>query len=110
MPGGRVESDEMPEETANRELIEETGATMKNTEVLCYIHSFMYNLEYWGIAYLGEIETLGSPTDLNEVSEAKLLSEFPENPSYSGPFEFQGRALYQAVMRKLSDVKNKIDS
>ena len=44
----------------------------------------MYNLEYWGIAYLGEIKELGIPLDLNEVSEAKLFSEFPENLSDPG--------------------------
>ncbi len=103
LPGGRVESEETTEETAHRELLEETGATMKNMEVLCYIHCFMYNLEYWGIAYLGEIKALGSPTDLNEVSEAKLFSEFPENLCDPGPFENQGRALYQAAMCKLSE-------
>ena len=63
----------------------------------------MYNLEYWGIAYLGEIKELGSPTDLNEVSEAKLFSEFPENLSNPGPFGNQSKALYQAAMCKLSE-------
>ena len=62
----------------------------------------MYNLEYWGMAYLGEVEALGSPTDLNEVSEAKLFSEFPENLPNPGPFGNQSKALYQAAMRQLS--------
>ena len=51
LPGGRVDPGETVEETAHRELLEETGATLKSLEVLCYIHCFMYNLEYWGIAY-----------------------------------------------------------
>lgn len=46
IPGGRVDPGETAEETAHRELLEETGATLENIEVLCYIHCFMYNLEY----------------------------------------------------------------
>ena len=106
LPGGRAEPGETAEETAHRELLEETGATLKNLEVLCYIHCFMYNLEYWGIAYLGEIEALGTPFDLEEVSEARLFSHFPENPSKPGPFENQSRALYLAAMHKLSKPKD----
>ena len=106
VPGGRTESGETAEEAAHRELLEETGATLKNLEILCYIHCFMYNLEYWGIAYLGEIKTLGNPTDLNEISEARLFSYFPENPSKPGPFGNQSKALYLAATRKLSEAED----
>ena len=106
LPGGRAEPGETAEETAHRELLEETGATLKNLEVLCYIHCFMFNLEYWGIAYLGEIEALGHPLDLEEVSEARLFSYFPENPTDPGPFGNQSKALYLAAMRKLSKTKD----
>ena len=106
LPGGRAEPGETAEETAHRELLEETGATLKNLEVLCYIHCFMYNLEYWGLVYLGEIKTLGSPLDLEEVSEARLFSYLPENPSKPGPFGNQSKALYLAAMRKLSEAKD----
>jgi len=103
IPGGRVEPGETIEETAHRELLEETGATLKNLEVLCYIHCFMFNLEYWGIAYFGEIEALGNPLDLNEVSESKLFSSFPENPcNKSGPFKNENKALYCAASDILS--------
>ena len=106
LPGGRTEPGESAEETAHRELLEETGATFKNPEVLCYIHCFMFNSEYWGIAYLGEIETLGKPLDLNEVSEARLFASFPENLSEPGAFENQSKALYLAATCKLSEAKN----
>ena len=99
LPSGRVEPGETAEEAARRELLEETGATLKNLEILCYVHCFMYNLEYWGIAYVGEIKTLGNPTDLNEVSEAALFSHFPENLGKPGPFENEYKALYVAAMR-----------
>ncbi len=102
LPGGRIETDETVEDALNRELLEETGAILKNSEVLCYIHCFMYKREYWGIAYLGEIKQLGVPTDLNEVSEAKLFSSYPDNRSQQGPFENQSKALYGAAMHKLS--------
>lgn len=100
VPGGRVEPGERPEETARRELLEETGATLKTLDTLCHIHCFMFNATYWGIAYFGKIETLGTPTDLTEVSEARLFSCFPENPTAPGPFENQSRALYEAAQTK----------
>ena len=106
LPGGRLEPAETAEEAAHRELLEETGATLKDLKVLCYIHCFMFNTEYWGIAYLGEIEALGSPLDLNEVSEASLFSHLPENPTKSEPFGNQNKALYLAAMRKLSEAKD----
>ncbi len=34
LPGGRIESEETTEEALHRELMEETGATLKNFEVL----------------------------------------------------------------------------
>ena len=106
LPGGRAEPGETAEETAHRELLEETGATLKNLEVLCYIHCFMFNLDYWGIAYFGEIEALGRPLDLEEVSEAGLFSHFPENPNNPGPFGNQSKALYLAALHKLSATKD----
>ena len=36
LPSGRVEHGETPEEAARRELLEETGATLKQFRVLCY--------------------------------------------------------------------------
>ncbi len=100
LPGGHIESGETAEEALHRELMEETGATLKNIEVLCYIRCFMFNLKYWGIAYLGEIKKLGSPLDLNEVSEAKLFSCFPKiSPSRE---RLKIKALYLAAMHKLS--------
>ena len=100
LPGGRLDPNETAEAAARRELLEETGATLKTLQVLCYIHCFMFGESYWGIAYFGEIERLGSPTDLEEVSEARLFSAFPENRSASGPFANQNRALYLAAKGK----------
>ena len=44
LPSGRVKPDETAEEAAHRELLEETGATVANLEVLCYVHSFTVSL------------------------------------------------------------------
>lgn len=110
LPGGRIEPKETAEEAVHRELLEETGATLKNIEVLCYLHCFMFDLEYWGIAYFGEIKELGSPTDLNEVSEAKLFSSYPDNQSKSEPFRNQGKALYLGALRKLHSIERHKDA
>jgi len=99
LPSGRVEPGETAEVAAHRELLEETGATVTNLEVLCYVHSFMFGLDYWGITYLGEVSNLGTFTDADEVSEVAFWSQPPE--PISDQFQAQTEALYQAAQQYL---------
>ena len=99
LPSGRVEMDETAEAAAHRELLEEAGATVIHLEVLCYVHIFMFGRDYWGITYLGEVDSLGTFTDADEVSEVAFWSEIPEPV----PDQFRGQveALHQAAQRHL---------
>jgi 8-oxo-dGTP pyrophosphatase MutT (NUDIX family) len=101
LPSGRVEHGQTPEEAARRELLEETGATLKQVRVLCYMHCFMFGREYWGVTYLGEVSELGTPMDLDEVIEASMFADVPANL----PREFEGqvRASHHATLRCLAD-------
>jgi len=99
LPSGRVEPGETAEVAAHRELLEETGATVSNLEVLCYVHSFMFGLDYWGITYIGEVSSLGTFTDTDEIAEVAFWSQPPE--PISDRFRGQSEALYQAAQRYL---------
>ena len=99
LPSGRVEPGETAEAAAHRELLEETGATASNLEVLCYVHSFMFGLNYWGITYIGEVSSLGAFTDADEIAEVAFWPQLPELV----PDRFRGQtvALYQAAQQHL---------
>jgi len=99
LPSGRVEPNETAEAAAHRELLEETGAIVTNLEILCYVHSFMFGLDYWGITYLGEVSNLGTFTDTDEIAEVNFWSQFPE--MVSDKFRGQAETLHQAAQQHL---------
>jgi ADP-ribose pyrophosphatase YjhB (NUDIX family) len=99
LPSGRVQPDETAETSAHRELLEETGATVTNLEVLCYVHSFMSGGDYWGITYLGEVSSLSTFTDPDEVAEVAFWSKLPE--PITDQFQGQVEALHQAAREHL---------
>lgn len=99
LPSGRVEPGETAESAAHRELLEETGATVSNLEVMCYVHSFMFGLDYWGITYIGEVSSWGTFTDTDEITEVAFWPQPPE--LVPDQFRGQAEALYQAAQQHL---------
>ena len=82
IPGGHREMDEKIDDTAKRELKEETGATKFNIEAVCDYSVEKVGSEInYGRVYYAEIEELGKLPDL-EIGEVKLFHSMPENLTY----------------------------
>jgi len=82
IPGGHREVDEKIDDTAKRELIEETGSTKFNIEAVCDYSVEKVGSEInYGRVYYAEIEELGKLPDL-EIGEVKLFHSMPENLTY----------------------------
>lgn len=81
IPGGRREPGETIDETAARELVEETGAKQFIIKPVCEC-SFVINgnLRH-GRLYYSEILELGELPDL-EIEEIKLFESIPTNLTY----------------------------
>jgi len=82
IPGGHREMDEKIDDTAKRELKEETGATKFNIDAVCDYSVEKVGSEInYGRVYYAEIEELGKLPDL-EIGEVKLFHSMPENLTY----------------------------
>lgn len=82
IPGGHKEEDETSEETAKRELFEETGATTFDLEWIC---TYSVNRDGEDISYgqlfLAQVNELGELPE-SEIVEIKLVNDLPENLTY----------------------------
>lgn len=85
IPGGHREKDENINDTAARELYEETGATKFNLTPVCvYAVERDENVEYtesYGQLFYAEVEELDSLLHF-EISEVKLFDNIPEKLTY----------------------------
>ncbi len=82
IPGGHREMNEEINDTAKRELREETGATKFNIEAVCDYSVKKVGSEInYGRVYYAEIEELGKLPDL-EIGEVKMFDSMPENLTY----------------------------
>lgn len=85
IPGGHREENENINDTASRELFEETGATkFKLTPVCVYSVETDENVEYtesFGQLFYSEVETLDSILHF-EIVETKLFDDIPDNLTY----------------------------
>lgn len=85
VPGGHREVDEKINDTASRELFEETGATRFSLTPVC-IYSVERNkdinyTESFGQLFYSEIEVLDNLPD-SEISEIKLYDSIPNDLTY----------------------------
>ncbi|MBM3420486.1 MAG: NUDIX domain-containing protein [Bacteroidetes bacterium] len=79
MPGGHIEDGETPDQTASRELYEETGAT--DFTIRCVATYSVSDGKYagYGRFYLACVEKLGPLPAGSEIGEVKLSDDLPDN-------------------------------
>lgn len=93
-PGGHREEGEHPDETARRELWEETGATDFDLYQITPYSVAMDGEENFGMLYFAEIFSFGELPKL-EMAEIKLSDELPEIQSWTYPL-IQPKLLKEA--------------
>ena len=85
IPGGHREENENINDTASRELFEETGATkFKLTPVCIYSVETDENIEYtesFGQLFYSQVETLDNILHF-EIVETKLFDDIPDSLTY----------------------------
>jgi len=86
VPGGHREPKEAIDDTAKRELKEETGAVKFNIKPICdYLCDYSLERENdvksYGRLYYAEVQELGELPNL-EIGEVKLFEHMPENLTY----------------------------
>lgn len=75
-PGGHHEFGATIEQTARRELYEETGAEEFTLTPVC-----VYSFSDYGMLFYAEIDKFGEMPD-SEIAEVKLLNSLPDNWTY----------------------------
>ncbi len=79
IPGGHIEERETSDETASRELHEETGATEFNIVCVATYSVSRNGKTGYGRLYFAEVLKLGPVPDISEIAELKLMKALPEN-------------------------------
>lgn len=77
IPGGHREPSETPEDTARRELYEETGAVDADIRPVCY-----YSFNDVGMLFYANIRRLEPIPEASEIREVRLFDTLPENLTY----------------------------
>jgi 8-oxo-dGTP diphosphatase len=81
IPGGHREEGEFIDDTARRELYEETGALKFEISAVCYYSVTIDNEMNYGKLYYSDIQEIGLLPDM-EIGETKLFDTLPENLTY----------------------------
>ena len=81
IPGGHKEEFETSEETAKRELFEETGAKIFELDWVCTYSVNRKGKKSYGQLYYAEIKEIGKLPE-SEIEEIKLVDVLPGNLTY----------------------------
>ncbi len=104
--GGHREPGEVIEETARRELAEETGAVEADIRTVAVYEVEKDGKRSYGMLFFAKINSLGVLSDDSEIGEIKLSDVLPENLTYP---EIQPQ-LYHGIQRWLNIQSNAGDS
>lgn len=111
IPGGHRESGEGTDETAKRELYEETGATEFELKEVCIYGVDGGDEMTYGALYFAEVTALGMLPPEMEIGEIKLFDHLPDELTYPAiqPYLFehiQGWLNLQSNPNELWDIYN----
>ncbi len=81
IPGGHKKEFETSEETAKRELYEETGAKIFDIDWVCAYSVDRDGNKTYGQLYIADIKELGELPEL-EIEEIKIVEDLPSNLTY----------------------------
>jgi len=82
IPGGHIENKESPEETARRELMEETGALEFNLSCVATYSVEEKGTAGYGRLFFADIRKMGPLPQDSEISEIRLTDELPDKLTY----------------------------
>ncbi len=96
IPGGHRDMGEKINDTADRELKEETGAKQFKIEAICEYSVTLEEQTRYGRLFYANIEVLGELPD-SEIEKIDFFEELPENLTYP---TIQPKLVQEVLLRK----------
>ena len=101
IPGGKREPFETIDETAKRELFEETGAVDFEIKEICYYSVKRENEKIsFGSLFYCKVKELGSLPEM-EIGEVKTFDELPSNLTYPEIYP----CLYKEIINYIEEIE-----
>ena len=82
IPGGHREAGEKIDDTARRELYEESGAEDFSLRRICAYSVTREVGATYGMLYFAEVKSLDAIPDYSEIGEIRLFDSLPDNLTY----------------------------